>query len=340
LTRLGKSEKGRALTILVTGSAGFIGFHCARRLLAQGERVVGLDNMNAYYDVALKQARHAILGESPAFEAHVMDLADAPALAALVARTRPRIVLHLAAQAGVRHALKAPQDYVTSNIQGSFNLLEACRAAPPEHLLMASTSSVYGATTALPFRETDPADTPLNIYAASKRAMEVMGHSHAHIHGLPVTAFRFFTVYGPWGRPDMALFKFTDAMLRGQPIDIYNHGEMRRDFTFIDDMVEAILRLAALPPRAGDPGASPAAPYRVVNIGGGAPVRLLDFIAEIEAGLGITAQRHMLPMQPGEVPVTWAEPSLLRELTGFVPSTPVRLGVSEFLRWFREFHAR
>lgn len=328
------------MTILVTGSAGFIGFHCARRLLAQGEHVVGLDNMNAYYDVALKEARHRILSESNRFEANLLDLADGPGVAALVARTRPRIVLHLAAQAGVRHALKAPQDYVTSNIQGSFNLLEACRAAPPEHLLLASTSSVYGATTALPFQETDPADTALNIYSASKRAMEIMGHSHAHIHGLPITAFRFFTVYGPWGRPDMALFKFTDAMLKGAAIDLYNHGDMRRDFTFIDDMVEAILRLAALPPAAGGQGASPVAPYRVVNIGGGAPVRLLDFVAEIEAALNLRARTNLLPMQPGEVPVTWADPSLLRALTGFVPETPVSFGVPEFVRWFRAFHGR
>ncbi len=328
------------MTILVTGSAGFIGFHCARRLLAQGEHVVGLDNMNAYYDVALKEARHRILGESNRFETNILDLADGPAVAALLARTRPRVVLHLAAQAGVRHALKAPQDYVTSNIQGSFNLLEACRAAPPEHLLLASTSSVYGATTALPFQETDPADTALNIYSASKRAMEIMGHSHAHIHGLPITAFRFFTVYGPWGRPDMALFKFTDAMLKGEAIDLYNHGDMRRDFTFIDDMVEAILRLAALPPAAGGQGASPVAPYRVVNIGGGAPVRLLDFVAEIEAALNLRARTNLLPMQPGEVPVTWADPSLLRALTGFVPETPVSFGVPEFVRWFRAFHGR
>jgi len=338
---VGDAKRGTAaLTILVTGSAGFIGFHCARRLLAQGEHVVGLDNMNAYYDVALKEARHRILGESNRFETNILDLADGPAVAALLARTRPRVVLHLAAQAGVRHALKAPQDYVTSNIQGSFNLLEACRAAPPEHLLLASTSSVYGATTALPFQETDPADTALNIYSASKRAMEIMGHSHAHIHGLPITAFRFFTVYGPWGRPDMALFKFTDAMLKGVAIDLYNHGDMRRDFTFIDDMVEAILRLAALPPVAGGQGASPVAPYRVVNIGGGAPVRLLDFVAEIEAALNLRARTNLLPMQPGEVPVTWADPSLLRALTGFVPQTPVSFGVPEFVRWFRAFQGR
>ena len=309
-------------------------------MLAQGEHVVGLDNMNAYYDVALKEARHRILAESNRFEANILDLADGPGVAELVARTRPRIVLHLAAQAGVRHALKAPQDYVTSNIQGSFNLLEACRAAPPKHLLLASTSSVYGATTALPFHETDPADTALNIYSASKRAMEIMGHSHAHIHGLPITAFRFFTVYGPWGRPDMALFKFTDAMLKGAAIDLYNHGDMRRDFTFIDDMVEAIMRLAALPPAAGGQGASAVAPFRVVNIGGGEPVRLLDFVAEIEAALGTTATRNLLPMQPGEVPVTWADPSLLRALTGFVPETPVSIGVPEFIGWFRGFYRR
>ncbi len=328
------------MTVLLTGSAGFIGFHLARRLLREGFHVVGIDNMNAYYDVALKEARHAILAAEPRFESHVMDLADAAGLSALVARHKPRLVLHLAAQAGVRHAQKAPGDYVSSNITGSFHLLEACRAHPPAHLMLASTSSVYGASTALPFREDNPADTALNIYAASKRAMEVMAHSYAHLHGLPVTVFRFFTVYGPWGRPDMALFKFTQNILKGEPIAIHNHGDMARDFTFVDDLVEAIRRLADRPPVAGAPigpldSLSPGAPYRVVNIGLGQPVQLLDFVAAIEACLGRTAIRELRPIQPGELPRTNANPALLQALTGFLPATPIAQGIAAFVDWYR-----
>ncbi len=333
------------MTVLLTGSAGFIGFHLARALLARGERVIGLDNMNAYYDVALKQQRHAMLGEHAGFTAVLMDLAEADRLAALVAAERPRLVVHLAAQAGVRHALKAPRDYVDTNITGSFNLLEACRAAPPEHLMMASTSSVYGASEAMPFREDDPADTALNIYAASKRAMEVMAHGHAHLWGLPITTFRFFTVYGPWGRPDMALFRFTDAILKGEPIRVHNHGEMERDFTYIDDLVEALLRLSALPPRLGEPAGaadtlSRVAPYRCVNIGPGAPVKLLDLIAEIERAIGMPALRELVPIHPGELPRTWAENAALRAVVGELPATPLAAGVAAFVRWFRGHYAR
>lgn len=331
------------MRVLITGSAGFIGFHLARRLLARGDTVVGIDNMNAYYDVVLKQARHAMLGENPRFTPHVLDITDRPALEGVVHGFRPDLVVHLAAQAGVRHALKSPGDYVSSNIQGSFHVLEACRKHPPAHLLLASTSSVYGATPKLPFREDDAADTALNIYAASKRAMEVMAHSHAHLWKLPITCFRFFTVYGPWGRPDMALFKFTRAILAGEPIEVYGHGRMARDFTYVDDLVEAITRLAARPPVEGErvgemDSLSPVAPYRVVNIGGGKPVALMEFIAAIEAALGRQAEKIYRDRQPGEVETTWAEPALLRALTGEVPETPVARGVAEFVAWYRDFH--
>ncbi|MBY0337218.1 MAG: SDR family NAD(P)-dependent oxidoreductase [Acetobacteraceae bacterium] len=330
------------MRVLVTGSAGFIGFHLARRLLAAGHEVAGLDNMNAYYDVALKRARHAELARHPGFAPHVMDLADRDRLARLVDGVRPELVFHLAAQAGVRHALKAPEDYVASNIVGSFHLLEACRAHPPRHLLMASTSSVYGASTALPFRETEPADTALNIYAASKRSMEVMAHGHAHLTRLPITAFRFFTVYGPWGRPDMALFSFTEAILAGRPIRLHNHGDMERDFTFVDDLVEAILRLADHMPEAGRPvsaadSVTAAAPYRVVNIGAGAPVPLPAFVAAIESATGRRAIRELVPMQPGELHRTWADNTLLRDLTGFSPPTRVEDGVARFVEWYLDW---
>ncbi|MCS6891317.1 MAG: NAD-dependent epimerase/dehydratase family protein [Rhodovarius sp.] len=322
------------MRVLITGSAGFIGYHLAERLLAQGAVVAGVDDMNPYYDVALKQARHARLARYPGFSAHIQDVADRSALAALFATFRPELVIHLAAQAGVRHALIAPQDYLHSNVEGSFSVLEACRLHPPRHLLMASTSSVYGASTRIPFTEDDPADTPLNIYAASKRAMELIAHSHAHLWRLPVTAFRFFTVYGPWGRPDMALFTFTRRILAGEPIALHGHGEMERDFTYIDDLVEAVLRLAERPPQ----GAGAAAPFRIVNIGGGRPVRLADFLAEVERGLGRQAQRQLVPALPGELRITWADPSRLRALTGYVPQTPISVGVPAFLRWYREFY--
>jgi UDP-glucuronate 4-epimerase len=330
------------MRVLVTGSAGFIGFHLARRLLSRGDEVTGLDNMNAYYDVALKQARHGLLAATGGFRPVVMDLADRAGLAALVAEVRPDLVFHLAAQAGVRHAMKAPEDYVASNIVGSFHLLEACRAHPPRHLLMASTSSVYGASLALPFKETEPADTALNIYAASKRSMEVMAHGHAHLTGLPVTAFRFFTVYGPWGRPDMALFSFTESILAGRPIRLHNHGDMERDFTFVDDLVEAILLLAERPPEAGKPAAfqdtvTAVAPYRVVNIGAGSPVPLPDFVSAIERATGRRAIRELVPMQPGELHRTWADTTLLEALTGFRPRTAVPDGVARFVEWYLEW---
>ncbi len=327
------------MKFLVTGSAGFIGFHVCRRLLAEGHEVAGVDNLVPYYDVALKHARHAML-EGPGFSAHVQDIADMAGLRAVMEAARPEVVIHLAAQAGVRYAMEHPDVYITANMVGTFNLLEICRHTPVAHFLMASTSSVYGANTEMPFLETHATDTPLNIYAASKRSAELMGHCYAHLWNQPITAFRFFTVYGPWGRPDMALFKFTTAALRGESIDVYNHGEMARDFTFIDDLVEAILRLVPVAPERGKPvgpmdSLSPVAPFRVVNIGNGRPVGLLDFITEIERAVGRTVARNSLPLQPGEVLKTWADSGLLEALTGFRPQTPVGIGVPRFVEWFR-----
>jgi UDP-glucuronate 4-epimerase len=332
------------MKVLVTGSAGFIGFHVARRLLADGHAVDGIDNLVPYYDVRLKQQRHALLEANPAFTPHIIDLADAAATHATVAQSAPDIIIHLAAQAGVRYALTHPDAYVQSNIVGTFNLLECCRARPVSHLLMASTSSAYGANTKLPFQETDPAETPLNIYAASKRATELIAHSYAHLWSQPITAFRFFTVYGPWGRPDMALFKFTAQILNDEPIDLYNHGQMARDFTYIDDLVEAILRLIPCIPTVGAPVSaedtlSPVAPYRLVNIGNAEPQPVLALIAAIEASLGKTARHNMMPMQPGEVIKTWSDSRLLEQLTGFRPGTPLAHGVAAFVEWYRE-HAK
>jgi UDP-glucuronate 4-epimerase len=335
----------RPRTALVTGSAGFIGYHLCRRLLADGFRVTGLDAMTEYYDVRLKERRHALLAEDPGFRAEVGRLEDAGRLAGLMAE-RPEIVVHLAAQAGVRYSLEAPRSYVEANLVGSFELLEAARAHPPAHLLMASTSSVYGANAERPYAETHKADWPLSLYAATKKANEAMAHSYAHLYGLPVTMFRFFTVYGPWGRPDMALFKFTKAILEGEPIDVYNRGDMARDFTYVDDLVEGIRRLIDVPPPA--PGAearpvegdslSPAAPWRIVNIGNSTPVRLGDFIAAIEAATGRRAERRLLPMQPGDVPETWADARLLTALTGYRPQVDLAEGVRRFVAWYREYY--
>jgi UDP-glucuronate 4-epimerase len=330
-------------TILVTGSAGFIGFHCARHLLARGHRVIGFDALTDYYDPALKRARHAVLEAEDGFVPVIARLEAPGALDALFAAERPELVLHLAAQAGVRYALENPASYLRSNVDGSFALLEAARQHPPAHLMLASTSSVYGANPSRPFRETDRADWPLSYYAATKKATEAMAHAYAHLHGLPTTMFRFFTVYGPWGRPDMALFRFTRAMLGGRPIEIYNQGDMARDFTYIDDLVSGILHLAAAPPhRAENPRAiapgdslSPAAPWRVVNIGAGQPMRLMDFVAALEAALGIEAQKTFLPMQPGDMAETWADAGLLADLVGPMPRTPVETGVRAFVDWYR-----
>lgn len=328
------------MKVLVTGSAGFIGFHVSRRLLEAGHAVAGIDAMVPYYDVRLKEARHARLAAQAGFTPHLFDLTDAARLAEVMAAEAPEVVIHLAAQAGVRYALENPGSYIHANIQGTYTLLEACRTRPVRHLLMASTSSAYGANTAMPFKETDAVATPLNIYAATKLATEQIGHSYASLWKQPITMFRFFTVYGPWGRPDMAFFKFTDAILKGRSIDVYNHGRMERDFTYVDDLVTAILRLVDCVPEAGRKVAdcdsvSPVAPFRVVNIGNARPVQLLDFIAEIEKACGRQAIRNYLPMQPGEVLKTWADTSLLQALTGCLPSTDVATGVAAFVAWFR-----
>lgn len=325
---------------LVTGSAGFIGFHLCRRLLAEGWAVTGLDGMTAYYDVTLKQRRHQMLMQSPGFRA-VEGLIETPDLVASLMEDADAVI-HLAAQAGVRYSIDAPRSYVTANLIGTHEVLEAARHAKPAHLLMASTSSVYGANTAMPYAETHAADHPMSFYAATKKANEAMAHSYAHLYAIPTTMFRFFTVYGPWGRPDMALFKFVKAILAGEPIDIYNHGDMRRDFTYVDDLVEGIIRLIDVPPTtsAGTMDSlSPVAPWRVVNIGNGAPVGLMDFVQAVESALGMPAQKRLLPMQPGDVPATWADASLIEALTGPLPRTDIRDGVRHFVDWYRSYYS-
>jgi UDP-glucuronate 4-epimerase len=330
---------------LITGTAGFIGFHLAKRLLSDGHSVTGFDGMTPYYDVSLKEQRHAILGKFEQFMPVIGRLEDKAALDGAAALHTPDIIVHLAAQAGVRYSLENPKAYVDSNLNGSWNVLELAKQIQPKHLLMASTSSIYGANDKIPFAETDRADEPLTLYAATKKSMEVMGHSYAHLYHVPTTAFRFFTVYGPWGRPDMALFKFTDAILNNRPIEIYGQGMMSRDFTYIDDLIEAIVRLCAVAPseenRVKAAGItdtlSRQAPFRVVNIGGGQPVELMRFVETVEKSLGQPAIRQMLPMQQGDVPRTFASPDLLKALTGFAPSVPVETGVNEFTAWYRQW---
>lgn len=330
----------------ITGTSGFIGFHLARLMLDQGWQVHGFDGMTSYYDIALKRARLALLQQNPGFTQTEAMLEDAEAVMQAAQDARPDVIVHLAAQAGVRYSLEAPRAYIDSNLTGTFNVMEAARELKVGHLLMASTSSVYGANEEMPFRETDKADHPLTIYAATKKANEAMGHAYAHLNDLPVTMFRFFTVYGPWGRPDMAPFKFTKAILAGEPIDIYNNGEMWRDFTYVTDLVQGILGLIdAVPVRpttraeiAEGDSLSPAAPFRVVNIGNGQKVRLMDFIEAIEAATGRTAIRNFLPMQQGDVPATWADASLLNRLTGGCPATDVRDGMRAFVEWYRGFY--
>lgn len=332
------SEK-KPLRVFVTGSAGFIGFHLCRRLLADGHIVDGFDGMTAYYDLRLKQDRLEVLGRTNGFRQHTGMLEDFEALRAAYESAQPDLVVHLAAQAGVRYSLENPRAYIDSNLTGFFNLLECARLAPPKHLLCASTSSVYGQRRDVPFYETDRTDFPITLYAATKKANEAMAHAYAHLWSLPTTMFRFFTVYGPWGRPDMAPLKFVEAIEAGRTIDIYNHGDMLRDFTFIDDLVEAIVRLADVIPQAGadsdDPSLSPVAPFRIVNIGRGSPVALLDFIAAIERSLGRKAVRNYMPMQKGDVPVTYADCALLERLTGYRPSTSVDEGVAALVAWYR-----
>ncbi len=332
------------MRILVTGSAGFIGFHMARRLLAEGHEVLGIDGLTAYYDRNLKLRRHAILLETSGFRGHEVMLEDFSALAKIYAGGFDAIY-HFAAQAGVRYSLENPRAYLDANLAGTFNLLELMRQAPPAHALLASTSSVYGANARIPFRETDKADHPLTLYAASKKATEEMAHAYSHLFNIPVTMLRFFTVYGPWGRPDMAFFKFTAALLEDRPIDIYNFGAMRRDFTYVEDLAEAMFRLLPCMPAAvegrepplADDSLSPVAPWRVVNIGNANTVGLMDFVAAIEAATGVKAKRNFMPMQQGDVPVTFADTSLLRALTGFAPKTPVQEGVKRFVLWYRDY---
>lgn len=327
------------MKFLITGTAGFIGFHLADRLLRDGHSVVGVDNFSPYYDVSLKEDRNALLEQYAAFQIERIDLVDAPALNEVWSRAVPDVVIHLAAQAGVRYSIDHPEAYVSSNLVGTFNVLEAARHHQPKHLLAASTSSAYGANTELPFRETDKAVHPLTLYAATKSATELMGHSYAHLFGVPTTFFRFFTVYGPWGRPDMALFKFAKAMQAGEPIEVYGEGRMSRDFTYVDDLVEAIARLVHATP-GSEPvihdTLSPVAPFRLVNIGGGAPSSLMNYISELERALGIEAKKTYLPMQDGDVPATFASADLLETLTSFKPATPISEGVPSFVAWFRE----
>ena len=330
------------MRVFVTGSAGFIGFHLCRRLLADGHVVDGFDGMTPYYDPQLKRDRLSILERSNGFHQHVGMLEDFDALRAAYAASAPDVVVHLAAQAGVRYSLENPRAYVDSNLVGFFNLIECAREMPPKHLLCASTSSVYGQRRDTPFHETDDTDRPITLYAATKKANEVIAHSYAHLWSLPTTMFRFFTVYGPWGRPDMAPLKFIEAIEAGWPIDIYNFGDMSRDFTFIDDLVEAIVRLADVPPAVGDasddPAMAPGAPFRIVNIGRGQPVPLLEFVEAIELALGKKAERNLMPMQKGDVPRTFADCTLLEELTGYRPATGVSAGVAALVDWYRARH--
>jgi UDP-glucuronate 4-epimerase len=329
------------MRIFITGTAGFIGFHLARRLLSQGHEVHGFDGMTRYYDPKLKEARRAILLREPNYRDTIALLEDMDALTQAAQRAAPDVIVHLAAQAGVRYSLENPRAYVDSNLVGTFNVMEIARVLQPRHLLMASTSSVYGASPTVPFHETDRADYPLTLYAASKKANEAMAHSYAHLWSIPTTMFRFFTVYGPWGRPDMAPLKFLDAIEAGRAIDIYNHGNMSRDFTYIDDLVEAIVRLADCVPQrdSDDPSVSPVAPYRIVNIGRGAPVALLDFIDTLEQAIGKKAIRNYLDMQKGDVPRTYASSELLENLTGYRPSTPLDVGVKALVAWYRDYRA-
>jgi len=331
--------------ILVTGAAGFIGMHVTERLLARGDEVVGIDNLNDYYDVSLKEARLARLTPSAAFRFRRLDVADREGIADLFRREAPQRVIHLAAQAGVRYSLKNPHAYVDSNLVGFVNVLEGCRHVNVEHLVYASSSSVYGGNTKLPFSEHDNVDHPVSLYAATKKANELMAHTYSHLYGLPTTGLRFFTVYGPWGRPDMALFLFTKAILEGRPIEVFNHGRMQRDFTYIDDIVEGVVRVTDRPPTANaafdksepDPAAS-WAPYRVFNIGNHRPVELMTYIETLEAALGRCAEKVFLPLQDGDVPATSADTSRLRSETGFAPNTSVEDGITRFVAWYRHYY--
>ncbi len=335
------------MNFLVTGAAGFIGFHVSQRLLAAGHQVVGIDNLNDYYDVSLKQARLDQILPHPAFTFIKMDLADRQAISSLFEQHAFERVIHLAAQAGVRYSIDNPHAYADANLIGHLNILEGCRHHKIGHLLYASSSSVYGLNRKMPFSTDDTVDHPVSLYAATKKANELMSHTYSHLYQLPTTGLRFFTVYGPWGRPDMALFKFTRAMLAGEAIDVYNRGEMTRDFTYIDDIAEAIVRLQAVVPQPdsawsveqGSP-ASSSAPYRVYNIGNSQPTRLMAYIESLEKALGIEAQKNMLPMQPGDVLGTSADTQPLYDAINFRPQTSVEQGVQQFVDWYRDFYQK
>ena len=335
------------MKILVTGAAGFIGMATALRLLARGDEVVGLDNLNDYYDVNLKESRLARLTPHTSFRFVKLDVADRLGMEQLFAVEKFDRVIHLAAQAGVRYSLQNPHAYIDSNLVGFTNVLEGCRHAKVQHLVYASSSSVYGGNTKMPFSEHDSVDHPVSLYAATKKANELMAHTYSHLYGLPTTGLRFFTVYGPWGRPDMALFLFTKAILEGRSINVFNHGNMQRDFTFIDDIVEGVIRVLDRVP-APDPSydavqsdpATSSAPYRVFNIGNSDPVPLLAFIACIENSLGKTAEKNLLPLQDGDVPATYANTDALRDWVGFVPGTPVQDGINQFVAWYRAYYQR
>jgi UDP-glucuronate 4-epimerase len=334
------------MTTLVTGSAGFIGFHLARRLLERGDEVVGLDDLNPYYDPGLKAARLAILEREAGYRHAKIDLADREAVAAVFAEARPQVVVNLAAQAGVRYSLESPRTYVDSNVVGFLNILEGCRAVRPQNLVFASTSSVYGANGNLPFNVHNGANHPITLYAATKLANEAMAHSYAHLFGIPSTGFRFFTVYGPWGRPDMALFKFTEAILAGRPIDVYGEGRMQRDFTYVADIVDGLVVAIDRPaqvnpawdPQKPDPATSGVAPWRVLNLGNSSRVELMRYIQVLEEKLGRKATLNLLPMQPGDVARTEADVDATRAALDYAPSTPVEVGIAAFVDWYRDYY--
>ncbi len=331
------------MKVLITGTAGFIGFHLARQLLGEGFKVLGYDGITDYYDKTLKQERHNILLKNSNFSATEGMLEDNNKLDEIANKFQPDIIIHLAAQAGVRYSLENPRAYINSNIVGTFNVMEVARKLKVKHLLMSSSSSVYGANLKMPFTETEKTETQLTIYAATKKANENMAHSYAHLWKIPTTMFRFFTVYGPWGRPDMALFKYVSAIINNQPIDIYNNGEMYRDFTYVDDLINGIrLLIDTIPSNESNisnlDSLSPVAPYRVVNIGNSNKIRLLDFIEAIEENLGKKAIRNYMPMQKGDVPVTWADSSLIKELTNYSPKTDFKDGIDQFIKWYIEYY--
>jgi UDP-glucuronate 4-epimerase len=331
------STQEKSRRVIVTGAAGFVGFHLTARLLDEGIPVLGIDNLNPYYDPALKRARLARLEGRDGFAFEAADLADPGRIRALFEDFAPTEVVNLAAQAGVRYSLDNPRAYLSANVDGFLSVLEACRFVPVRHLVYASSSSVYGANTKVPFSEADRADRPLSLYAATKRANELMAHTYAHLFGVPATGLRFFTVYGPWGRPDMAYYKFTQAIFAGEPIEVFNGGRMSRDFTYVDDVVEAMVRLLDRPPR-GDAGSPEAVPHALYNIGNHTPVALERFIAVIEAATGRSARRIDRPMQPGDVPATYADVSGLAAAVGFAPRTTIEDGIARFVAWFRDYH--